>query len=313
MKAKKPDPSAKSEPVADVGAKQTASPTAPASGMRITPEMLAAKAPVAIAAHVVQRIHRHARSSMNAEICGVLIGEETDGVTAVEAAIEGEGASQGGAHVTFTQDAWEHIYSVKDKEYPEKRIVGWYHSHPGFGIFLSQHDLFIHENFFSSPAQIAWVYDPHSDEEGCFGWVNGKVKRLSEVRILELGAEDAPVLGEEPNEIPEAEDEEHTRMRAGEKPEAKPPATRWRNRLLVLLALLVMFVAGLAAGIFLYPRSFIMYEFPNGRVLTEAEMRQALEREAEYRQQLREKQQNTPAEKPGNPPTNRGDSSQAPK
>jgi hypothetical protein len=87
--------------------------------------------------------------------------------------------------VTFTQDTWEHIYAVKDKKYASERIVGWYHSHPGFGIFLSEHDTFIHKNFFSSPGQIAWVYDPHSDEEGCFGWVDERLERLSRVAILD--------------------------------------------------------------------------------------------------------------------------------
>ncbi|MDZ7639613.1 MAG: Mov34/MPN/PAD-1 family protein [Bryobacterales bacterium] len=199
-----------------------------ADGVRITAEMLAASAPVAIAATVVQQMHRHARSQMGAEVCGVLIGEEAGGTTVIEAAIAGEGAAQGGAHVTFTQDTWEHIYSVKDRDYPEKRIVGWYHSHPGFGIFLSQQDLFIHENFFSSPAQVAWVYDPHSDEEGCFGWVDGKVKRLREVRVIEAGADDAPVVGEEPDEVPgERSQGRHRQSMVRAKPKLRSGSRRW--------------------------------------------------------------------------------------
>ncbi len=118
---------------------------------------------------------------MKTEVCGVLIGHEEGSTTVVEACIAGANAAQGGAHVTFTQDTWEHIYEIKDHDYPNERIVGWYHSHPGFGIFLSEHDLFIHQNFFSSPQQIAWVYDPHSDEEGCFGWRDGSIERIDDV------------------------------------------------------------------------------------------------------------------------------------
>src|SRR6185437_9021328 len=77
------------------------------------------------------------------------------------------------------------IYKVKDESYPEKRIVGWYHSHPGFGVFLSDHDTFIHRNFFSSRDQVAWVYDPHSDEEGCFGWIDGALHRISSISVLD--------------------------------------------------------------------------------------------------------------------------------
>jgi len=80
---------------------------------------------------------------MEAEICGVLLGTTADGRTHVDACIAGEKAAQGAAHVTFTQNTWEHIYAVKDKEHPNKKIVGWYHSHPGFGVFLSHHDTFI--------------------------------------------------------------------------------------------------------------------------------------------------------------------------
>jgi proteasome lid subunit RPN8/RPN11 len=139
---------------------------------------------VEFAGSVLQQIRQHARSSMHAEICGVLIGNAADGTTRVTARIAGEGASQGGAHVTFTQDTWEHIYKVKDTEFPSESIVGWYHSHPGFGIFLSDYDLFIHENFFNALHQVAWVFDPHSDEEGCFGWIAKKVEPLPEVAVI---------------------------------------------------------------------------------------------------------------------------------
>lgn len=138
---------------------------------------------VAFESSVLQGIRSHARSSMAAEICGVLIGKAVNGGTVVTACIAGENASQGGAHVTFTQDTWSHIYKEKDSKFPDQSIVGWYHSHPGFGVFLSDHDLFIHKNFFNAPHQIAWVFDPHSDEEGCFGWVDGKVHPLTAITV----------------------------------------------------------------------------------------------------------------------------------
>src|SRR5437773_6177152 len=134
---------------------------------------------------VVRQIRQHARSSSKAEVCGVLIGQDRDHRIDVAACIEGQNAEEAGAHVTFTQDTWEHIYAVKDQKYPSERIVGWYHSHPGFGVFLSDHDTFIHKNFFSSPQQVAWVYDPHSDEEGCFGWDGERLKRLARIDLVD--------------------------------------------------------------------------------------------------------------------------------
>ena len=138
---------------------------------------------VVMEAEVARKIRQHARTSMKAEVCGVLIGSTEHERMTVEACIAGINAAQGGAHVTFTQDTWEHIYKIKDKEYPEQKIVGWYHSHPGFGVFLSEHDLFIQQNFFSNAQQVAWVYDPHTDEEGCFGWVGGNIEKLSAIRV----------------------------------------------------------------------------------------------------------------------------------
>lgn len=154
---------------------------------------------VAFSASVLQRIRQHARTSMDAEICGVLLGHaEPDGRVIIDECIRGEGASQGGAHVTFTQDTWQHIYKEKDSRFPDHAIVGWYHSHPGFGIFLSDYDLFIHRNFFGAPHQVAWVFDPHSDEEGCFGWCGEAIQPLSRVamqshsRKAAVGGRDEP-------------------------------------------------------------------------------------------------------------------------
>jgi proteasome lid subunit RPN8/RPN11 len=149
---------------------------------------------------VARKIRQHARSSPKAEICGVLIGHDRDRRVEITASIEGENADQAGAHVTFTQDTWEHIYAVKDKKFPDERIVGWYHSHPGFGIFLSEHDSFIHKNFFSSPGQVAWVFDPISDEEGCFGWSDGQIRRLTQISLLDRrGGEPAEAGPEDPS------------------------------------------------------------------------------------------------------------------
>ena len=58
----------------------------------------------------------------------------------------------------------------RDKLHPDLDIVGWYHTHPDFGIFLSGHDLFIHRNFFDQPLQVAYVVDPIRQTRGFFRW-----------------------------------------------------------------------------------------------------------------------------------------------
>lgn len=133
---------------------------------------------------VLQFIRQHARSTPQIEICGVLIGKKSNKQILVDGVIAGKETSQGDAHVTFTQETWIHIHKEKAQKYTEESIIGWYHSHPGFGVFLSQHDLFIHNNFFSDPSHIAWVFDPVSDEEGCFGWINGEVCRIRQFEVI---------------------------------------------------------------------------------------------------------------------------------
>jgi len=192
---------------------------------------------VIMEAEVARQIRQHGRSSLKNEVCGVLIGREQGHTTFVEACIEGINAAQGGAHVTFTQETWEHIYRVKDERYPEERLVGWYHSHPGFGVFLSDHDLFIQENFFSSPQQIAWVYDPHSDEEGCFGWKAGKIEKLDDVRFSF-----AVSVGEVREDIEES---------AAAPPPRRTAGKGWFDYTITVLSYVATFLAG-AAALFWY-------------------------------------------------------------
>ncbi len=201
---------------------------------------------VVMEAEVARKIRQHARTSMKAEVCGVLIGSTDNDRTVIEACIAGINAAQGGAHVTFTQDTWEHIYKIKDQQFPDAKIVGWYHSHPGFGVFLSEHDLFIQENFFSSPQQVAWVYDPHTDEEGCFGWVGGKTEKLSGIRTgysqsVEMAASHS---GDYDENDAEQDVASQVQVQTGEG-SREPEWIKWASRILGYVAVLLV---GFAVG-----------------------------------------------------------------
>jgi proteasome lid subunit RPN8/RPN11 len=203
---------------------------------------------VVMEAEVARKIRQHARTSMKAEVCGVLIGNNDRERMTVEACIAGINAAQGGAHVTFTQDTWEHIYKIKDKEYPDHKIVGWYHSHPGFGVFLSEHDLFIQQNFFSNPQQVAWVYDPHTDEEGCFGWIGGSIEKLSAIRVGY--SQDVEITGNSPREFEDNDDDTLDSMVLGDRdqPSTEPAWMKWTTRTLGYGAAVLL---GLVSGFML--------------------------------------------------------------
>ena len=128
---------------------------------------------------VLNDIYGHGRGAPEIEVCGVLVGnvyQDTMGpFVFVEANIRGNFSSGKAAQVTFTAKTWSHIQDVMDKSYPDMRILGWYHTHPGHGIFLSDMDLFIHKNFFSLPWHLAFVFDPQNQEEGLFAWRTGNM------------------------------------------------------------------------------------------------------------------------------------------
>jgi len=147
----------------------------------------------------VDAIRAHSQTTPEAEVCGVLVGNVyRDGsgpYCYVKAHIEGDHAPSRNSQVTFTSETWTQIHEQMDAHYPHDRIVGWYHSHPGFGIFLSEMDLFIQNNFFNEPWQIAYVDDPQGDDCGVFVWENGTVARRPHL-LESKGAPTAPDVAE---------------------------------------------------------------------------------------------------------------------
>ncbi len=83
------------------------------------------------------------------------------------------------SRLTFTHETWEFINNKIEKDFPEQKILGWFHSHPGHSVFLSGYDLFIQENFFNLPYMIAYVFDPIINDKGFFYWNENKIEKAS--------------------------------------------------------------------------------------------------------------------------------------
>ncbi|HTN74321.1 MAG TPA: hypothetical protein VL096_03710 [Pirellulaceae bacterium] len=84
-------------------------------------------------------------------------------------------ARSAAASLTFTHDTWSALHREAAEKYPTEIVLGWHHTHPGFGVFLSPQDLFIQRHFFSTPWQIALVVDPRRCEFGFFQWRDGNI------------------------------------------------------------------------------------------------------------------------------------------
>lgn len=136
-----------------------------------------------LAPAVHRGIQAHAKEDASVEICGVLVGnwgrDDLGPFAEVTDYIRCDSASSKFAEVTFTHESWAQINEQMDSKFVDKRIIGWYHSHPDFGIFLSDRDCFIHEHFFFGPGQVAYVVDPVRDLEGVFDWQGGKPTPMS--------------------------------------------------------------------------------------------------------------------------------------
>ena len=130
--------------------------------------------PIFLDRRAADAIERHALSDTSVELGGILLGKEClDPATGqpfvwITQSLEAKHYANTQASFTYTHDSWEEITRERDRLFPDYDIVGWYHTHPSFGIFLSHHDLFIHQNFFAQPLQVAYVVDPDQPDARFF-------------------------------------------------------------------------------------------------------------------------------------------------
>lgn len=134
----------------------------------------------ALAASAQEAITAHAQSA-SIEVGGLLLGEvyEERGryLVSIAQALPARHTEASLACLTFTGETWLDL-TARRAAHPELKTVGWYHSHPGMGVFLSHSDMFVHRNFFGDqPWYIALVIDPLSGEVGIFGWRDTQVIR----------------------------------------------------------------------------------------------------------------------------------------
>ncbi|MEW6609972.1 MAG: Mov34/MPN/PAD-1 family protein [bacterium] len=130
---------------------------------------------------IMKQILDYSKKDTTRELGGVLIGDYCldNKIKSIKISdfIEARNTQGDNSHIRFNHETWNAIeQEKKTKKIPEgKQMVGWFHTHPGWGIFLSEDDLFIHQNFFNLPWQVAMVVDPLQKEQGFFIWENDKI------------------------------------------------------------------------------------------------------------------------------------------
>jgi proteasome lid subunit RPN8/RPN11 len=130
-------------------------------------------APAYVMVDAMSHLIAQATQSTTVEVGGILLGTRWQAggpyviVTGVVAARGGETSA---THLTFTAAHWQAMLAEQEQAFPGTEIVGWYHTHPGYGIFLSAHDEYVHRHFFAAPHQVAVILDPVSGQLGMFSW-----------------------------------------------------------------------------------------------------------------------------------------------
>lgn len=208
------------------------------------PSQRGAEFRVHFAPEVYRAMLAHAAEDLGVEVCGVLVGRierDDEGPFAViTASIRGEAAANKFTEVTFTHETWNQINQQMDQKYADRAIVGWYHTHPNFGIFLSDRDRFIHEHFFNGPGQVALVIDPVRKIEGVFRWKRGKPVPCERFWIgdeLRFEPAESRVSQQEPPETSAA-------PAAAPAPRPSNAGSDWVTALLTLLLAGLAFVTG---------------------------------------------------------------------
>lgn len=166
------------------------------ASLRVVPKGDAADAPcpLYVDEEALRDAIRFGGTRRSVEVGGLLVGGHyTDGereYVRVEDFLEARhldsrATSARFTHATF-EDAWRRIGGSGPRAHP-RLVVGWFHTHPGFGAFLSQQDRFVHRRFFDLPFLVALVVDPVREEMLFFRWRDGEIKSTGFYLVRQAG------------------------------------------------------------------------------------------------------------------------------
>lgn len=186
---------------------------------------------------VYKALEKLSASDTGKELGSIIIGDYGNELgkthVVISEYIEAKYTDASASTLTFTHETWDYVHAEHERRYPNKRIIGWQHTHPNYGIFLSNYDLFIQENFFNLPFQIAYVIDPIQNLRGFFQWKNGKIEKLKGYYIYDdIG---------KPIKI------EQTKIKKADVPPAK--ASKLTTVLLALLCVSTLLLAAFAVSL----------------------------------------------------------------
>ncbi len=143
---------------------------------------------------VMQALDRYSHMHALGEQGGFLVGRKQELKSAEQYEIMVERfvpipQRSGASRLVINQEHYDSVQSALVRRGSGEEIVGWAHTHPGFGVFLSTFDKEQHERFFPEPWQIAYVMDNQASERAVYQVVDGAWNRLPGYYVLREMAE----------------------------------------------------------------------------------------------------------------------------
>jgi len=200
----------------------------------------------------LDKVVEHAKSRGQEEVVGILIGRVEGQTVIVDDAITGRIESTATRAVLPP----ETIAKIADdiiKQRIQGTIVGWYHSHPGYGIFMSNVDISTQTRLQQFSQYVtAMIIDPSTDQVGFFTLdTSGSPQSIApqHVHFFQEGEETIPPEFEAPIEQPPI-----SPVAEEMAPPVIVPERRRTTRYLVIGLLLVgIMLGGTFGAIFLLP------------------------------------------------------------
>ncbi|MEZ6187983.1 MAG: Mov34/MPN/PAD-1 family protein [Planctomycetota bacterium] len=150
----------------------------------------ASELPVYVTQRALQGMVERGREGGDYEVGGFLLGafcvHRGQPYVDVEIQVPAFKARSKRTSLAFDNDAQREFHETVDQRFPGQTVVGWYHTHPGYGVFLSGHDLFVHQSFYSAPYHVAVVVDPKAgphERSGVFVWEDGQISSCYDLRV----------------------------------------------------------------------------------------------------------------------------------
>ncbi len=152
-----------------------------------------------------ERLVAEGRYSVEVERGGILVGDIYENnsfgrrIVEINDLIISEHTTSSVSELRYTFQSWQAGNALMKEKFPNRRIVGWYHTHlielsvyPGenrgktekTGLFFSREDLFLHKQFFPDEWYVAMVLDPRG-KSIFFQWKDNEVVPCGGYQIFE--------------------------------------------------------------------------------------------------------------------------------